>query len=106
MMSLVQAQLFQFFCLFNENRPPLPGSSTIARLIVINLLFRRNTFRKKVIPIIKITKKEAFEMRKVLGEENVKKTYSKHPTYYLVETKYNLRCLEKYRKNHIVNRTK
>lgn len=41
-------------------------------------------------------------MRKMLGEKNVKKSYSKHPSYYLVETPYNLRRLDKYRKQHIV----
>lgn len=41
-------------------------------------------------------------MRKLLGEENVKKSYSKHPTYYLIETRNNLRCLEDYRKKRVV----
>ena len=41
-------------------------------------------------------------MRKLLGEESVKKSYSKHPTYYLVEERNNLQCLENYRKNRIV----
>ena len=45
-------------------------------------------------------------MRKLLGDENVKKSYSKHPTYYLIESKLNLICLEKYRKEHIVAETK
>lgn len=42
-------------------------------------------------------------MKKLLGEESVKKTYSKRPTYYLVETWNNLKCLEKYRKKRIIN---
>lgn len=41
-------------------------------------------------------------MRKLLGDENVKKSYSRRPTYYLVETKYNLQCLGNYRKKRIV----
>lgn len=45
-------------------------------------------------------------MRKLLGDENVKKSYSKHPTYYLIESRYNLKCLDKYRREHIVVETK
>lgn len=52
--------------------------------------------------LITISKQEAFEMRKILGMENVRKSYSSHPTYYLVETRNNLRALDKYRKSKIV----
>ena len=52
----------------------------------------------KEVKVIKlITKQEAFEMRKVIGSENVKKSKSRHPKYYLVESKYNLNALRKYR---------
>ena len=57
----------------------------------------------KWITIVIITKNEAFEMRKLLGDENVKKSYSKHPTYYLIESRNNLKCLDKYRKEHVVS---
>ena len=51
----------------------------------------------KEVKVIKlITKQEAFEMRKMLGEENIKKSKSRHPKYYLVETNYNLNVLRKY----------
>lgn len=54
----------------------------------------------KEVKVIKlITKQEAFEMRKRLGEENVKKSKSRHPKYYLIESKYNLNTLMKYRKS-------
>lgn len=45
-------------------------------------------------------------MRKVLGEENVKKSKSRHPKYYLVETKYNLNALAKYQKSKILETRK
>lgn len=41
-------------------------------------------------------------MRKLLGYDEVKKSYSSHPKYYLVESPYNLRELEKYRNSKIV----
>lgn len=47
--------------------------------------FGRNLERKKEIFIIKITKDDAFYMRKHGYAESVKKSKSKHPTYYLVE---------------------
>ncbi len=52
--------------------------------------------------MLKITKNEAFAMRKQCGAVNVKKSYSKHPTYYLVESYKNLKKLEQYRKEHTV----
>ena len=52
--------------------------------------------------MIKISKQEAFDMRKICGQEAVKKSYSKHPTYYLVESKENLRSLNKYRYNKTI----
>lgn len=45
----------------------------------------RNLKRKKENTIIKITKKDAFYLRKHGYAESVKKSKSKHPTYYLVE---------------------
>lgn len=41
-------------------------------------------------------------MRKLLGDENVKKTYSGHAKYYLVESYQNLKTLKKYRNEKIV----
>ena len=52
--------------------------------------------------MIRITKQEAFDMRKICGLDSVKKSYSKHPTYYLVELKENLRKLNEYRNNKII----
>jgi hypothetical protein len=49
--------------------------------------------------MIKITKTEAFAMREICGQQAVKKTYSKHPTYYLVEDKRFLSELRKYRQS-------
>lgn len=39
----------------------------------------------ELIGLIKISKSDAEYMRKYVGEKYVKKSYSKHPTYYLVE---------------------
>ena len=41
-------------------------------------------------------------MRKLVGNENVKKTYSGNSKYYLVESYQNLKALDKYRKSKIV----
>ena len=49
-----------------------------------------------------ISKKEAFEMRKVCGEKNVKKSHSRSPKYYLVESQQNLEALENYRQSKIM----
>lgn len=49
--------------------------------------------------ILQINRQEAFAMRKIVGMDEVKKTYSKRPTYFLVESKNNLKELEKYRKS-------
>ncbi len=48
--------------------------------------------------MLKITKSEAFIMREELGMGAVKKTYSKHPSYYLVESPRNMKTLDAYRK--------
>lgn len=40
-------------------------------------------------------------MRKMLGNENIKQTYSGHAKYYLVESSRNLKTLEKYRESRI-----
>lgn len=44
-------------------------------------------------------------MRKLVGNENVKKTYSGHAKYYLVEDSegINLKTLYNYRKSRIVS---
>nr|DAU10465.1 MAG TPA: hypothetical protein [Caudoviricetes sp.] len=52
--------------------------------------------------ILLINKTEAFAMRKLLGNENVKQTYSGHAKYYLVESYNNLKALDEYRKSKIV----
>jgi hypothetical protein len=52
--------------------------------------------------ILLINKTEAFAMRKLIGKENVKKTYSGHAKYYLVEDDQNLKALSDYRKSKIV----
>lgn len=52
--------------------------------------------------ILLINKTEAFAMRKFLGDENVKKTYSGHAKYYLVESYQNLKALKNYRNEKIV----
>ena len=45
-------------------------------------------------------------MRKLLGDENVKKTYSGHAKYYLVESYQNLKALKNYRNEKIVKQAK
>lgn len=40
-------------------------------------------------------------MRKLIGEEYVKKSYSRHPSYYLVEDKKAVTTLKKYQKSKI-----
>ena len=47
--------------------------------------------------ILVINKTEAFAMRKLVGNVNVKQTYSGHPKYYLVESYHKLKALDKYR---------
>ena len=42
-------------------------------------------------------------MRELVGNENVKKTYSGHAKYYLVESYNNLKALHDYRKSKIVS---
>lgn len=56
--------------------------------------------------ILLITKNEAFAMRKIVGEDKVKKSYSGNPHYYLVEDTHAVKTLEDFRKNHIVSTTK
>ena len=75
-------------------------------LVPVNLPLGRNINESEWVTIVKLTKSEAFKMRELLGSENVKKTYSKHPTYYLVESRRNIKCLEKFRKEHIVKMAK
>ena len=52
--------------------------------------------------MLRITKTEAIAMRGKCGAGSVKKSYSKHPTYYLVESYKNLKKLEQYRKEHTI----
>ena len=59
---------------------------------------------KDVKIILLINKTEAFAMRKLVGNENVKHTYSGHPKYYLTESKKALIDLEKIRKSHIIEK--
>lgn len=40
-------------------------------------------------------------MRKRIGNKYVKHSFSKHPKYYIVETKHNLYILNEYRKSVI-----
>ncbi len=60
---------------------------------------------KDVKIILLINKTEAFAMRKLVGNENVKQTYSGHSKYYLVEDSegINLKTLYNYRKSRIVS---
>lgn len=41
-------------------------------------------------------------MRKIVGEDKVKKSYSGNPHYYLVEDYAAMNALKEYRKSHIV----
>lgn len=52
--------------------------------------------------MIRISKEEAFAMRKIVGEQYVKKSYSKHPTYYLVEEHDEYRFNPKTKKKEVV----
>ena len=52
--------------------------------------------------ILLITKAEAFAMRKIVGEDKVKKSYSGNPHYYLVEDYAAMNALKEYRTSHIV----
>lgn len=47
--------------------------------------------------MLQISKQEAFAMREIAGMDAVKKTYTSHPHYYLVESKKNLKLLRKLR---------
>lgn len=58
--------------------------------------------KKEVKNIIPITKNEAFAMRKILGNESVKKSHSRNPKYYIVESKNNLQTLYQFQKSKIV----
>ena len=62
--------------------------------------------KRKWIIILLISKTEAFAMRKLVGEDKVKKTYTNNPHYYLVEDGHAIKVLKDYRKNHIVKSVK
>ena len=47
--------------------------------------------------MVKISKAEAFELRKVLKDGNIHQTHTRYPHYYMVESKYNLRKLDRIR---------
>ena len=49
-----------------------------------------------------ITKQEAFKLREQGLQNYVKRSKSRHPKYYLVESKKALDALEKYRKSKTV----
>lgn len=59
------------------------------------LFYRREYLEKEENDLIKISKNEAFRMRSLGYDEFVKKTYSKHPSYFLVEEKENIYRREK-----------
>lgn len=53
--------------------------------------------------MVKISKSEAMELRKLGYDEFIKKTYSKHPSYFLVEEKENIYKYERgTRRRHLV----
>ena len=54
--------------------------------------------------MIKITKKEAFMLREEGYEEFVKKSHSKHPTYYCVEDKNDIYKYDKALKKKVLVR--
>ena len=72
------------------------------------LCYRINTNRKKEIIIILITKQESIELQKLghkFGSEgNLHKSKSRHPKYYLTESKKTLIDLEKIRKSRIIEK--
>ena len=72
------------------------------------LSYRINTNRKKEIIIIPITKQESIELQKLghkFGSDgNLHKSKSRHPKYYLTESKKALIDLEKIRKSRIVEK--
>ena len=60
----------------------------------------KKIIKKKEVNIIKgITKKEAFALREKGLSYYVKRSYSKHPKYYVVENKSVLKTLDDYRKS-------
>lgn len=68
----------------------------------ITILLQVGNKLKDVNFILLITKNEAFAMRKIVGEDKVKKSYSGNPHYYLVEDYAAMNALKEYRKSHIV----
>ena len=75
------------------------GSSPAGRATILLLVGNKS---KDVKIILLITKAEAFAMRKIVGENMVKKSYSGNPHYYLVEDHAAMSALKEYRKSHIV----
>lgn len=57
----------------------------------------RESIKKEVFNIIRITKNDAFFMREIGYSEYVKKSFSRCATYYLVENKNVLNEYQKYR---------
>lgn len=77
----------------------MAGSSPAGRATI---LLRVGNKLKDVNFILLITKNEAFAMRKIVGEDKVKKSYSGNPHYYLVEDCAAMNALKEYRTSHIV----
>lgn len=72
----------------------------------VTILLQVGNKLKDVNIILLITKNEAFVMRKIVGEDKVKKSYSGNPHYYLVEDYVAMNALKEYRKSHIVANAK
>lgn len=47
--------------------------------------------------MIKISKEEAFKLRKILKPGNIHQTHTRYPHYFMVESNYNFRRLNKIR---------
>lgn len=47
--------------------------------------------------MVKISKDEAFQLRKILKPGNIHQTHTRYPHYYMVESNYNFRKLNKIR---------
>lgn len=70
---------------------------------LISYYFVGNIKKNEEINLIKITKQEAFKMRELGLGEDVHKSYSNHPTYYLTESRKSMKALSDYRKSKLAN---
>jgi len=68
-------------------------------VVVLSL---QKVYRKGDETIKLITKQEAYQMRKEMGNSYVVKTHSRYPKYYLVESPRALKALEQYRESIVV----